>query len=158
MKNKLWRYFALFGIALFCDRITKYAARLCLEARDVEVFPGFNLSLVYNRGVSFNMLHFASPLYFWIVTALVCTIFCIFAAHVWAEYKNGVFIDAEIFILSGAISNLVDRFLYGGVVDFLDFYYGYYHFPTFNIADVCIVLGVIFIAIRSVWYGTARKS
>jgi signal peptidase II len=44
-------------------------------------------------------------------------------------------------ILAGGLGNLLDRFLWGGVIDFLDFYIGIWHFPSFNIADVCITCG-----------------
>ena len=48
-----------------------------------------------------------------------------------------------ILIFSGAIENLIDRILYQEVIDFLDFFYGSYHWPAFNIADSCITIGVL---------------
>lgn len=50
-------------------------------------------------------------------------------------------------LLGGAYGNLIDRIIRGGVTDFLDFYIGSYHFPTFNAADMCIVAGTILLAI-----------
>jgi len=48
-----------------------------------------------------------------------------------------------ILVFSGAIGNLIDRILYQEVIDFLDFFYGSYHWPAFNIADSCITIGVL---------------
>ena len=48
-----------------------------------------------------------------------------------------------ILIMGGALGNLIDRLFRGAVVDFLDFYYQSYHWPTFNIADVCITVGAL---------------
>ena len=50
-------------------------------------------------------------------------------------------------ILGGAFGNLIDRIYKGGVTDFLDFYIGSYHFPTFNAADMCVVAGTILLAV-----------
>lgn len=50
---------------------------------------------------------------------------------------------ALILVFSGAIGNLIDRILYQEVIDFLDFFYGSYHWPAFNVADSCITIGVL---------------
>jgi signal peptidase II len=52
-------------------------------------------------------------------------------------------ITALAFIIGGALGNLVDRVLYGEVIDFLDFYWSRYHWPAFNLADSCITVGVL---------------
>jgi signal peptidase II len=54
-------------------------------------------------------------------------------------------ITALAFILGGAIGNLIDRFAYGEVIDFLDFYWSVYHWPAFNVADSFISVGVVMI-------------
>ncbi|MBI2149048.1 MAG: signal peptidase II, partial [Acidobacteria bacterium] len=59
-------------------------------------------------------------------------------------------IVALTFILAGAIGNLVDRLLYGEVIDFLDFYWSKYHWPAFNFADSFITLGVLLTLYRLV--------
>ena len=56
------------------------------------------------------------------------------------------------FVLGGAIGNLIDRIAKGSVVDFLDFYFGKFHFPTFNVADCFIVIGTILLGIYIVIY------
>ena len=66
-------------------------------------------------------------------------------------YKTQDFISRSCLalILGGALGNLCDRFLYGGVIDFLDFHIWGYHWPAFNIADCAVVCGVALYAIRS---------
>jgi signal peptidase II len=58
------------------------------------------------------------------------------------ERETGL-ITALAFILGGAIGNLIDRIVYGEVIDFLDFYWGDYHWPAFNLADSFITIGVL---------------
>ena len=61
-------------------------------------------------------------------------------------------------ILTGAVGNLIDRFRLGSVVDFLDFYYRGWHWPAFNVADACITIGVMLLAIKILFDGgTAIK-
>ena len=60
-----------------------------------------------------------------------------------------------ILIISGAIGNLIDRIRFGAVVDFLDFHIGGYHWPSFNVADICIVVGVGLYLLN--WYIARRK-
>ena len=52
-------------------------------------------------------------------------------------------------ILGGAVGNLIDRVIYGYVIDFLDVYYQAYHWPVFNIADSAITVGVVFMLFES---------
>jgi signal peptidase II len=60
-----------------------------------------------------------------------------------AHAGQRLFCSAISFILGGAVGNVIDRLLHGYVVDFLDFYWGRWHFPAFNLADSAITLGAI---------------
>jgi len=80
-----------------------------------------------------------------------------FSFYIIGEYLSGVDISAELFVLVGGVSNVIDRFLYGGVIDFIDLYIGNYHWYTFNLADAYIVMGIIFIVLRSITHGYIRK-
>ena len=70
---------------------------------------------------------------------LVTTILTIHALYM---LRNGEQIVGELLVLSGACSNLVDRFVYGAVLDFIDLYVGPWHWYTFNLADTWVVVGV----------------
>lgn len=127
-------------ISLFLlDRITKYVA---LSHAPVEVCRYLTISLSWNRGISWGMFDGTSRLGFVVLTAFIATVLIFFLLYVRAVYKEGRPIWYEIMVLAGAVSNMIDRVYYGAVIDFIDVHVGAWHWPTFNIADACIVLGV----------------
>ena len=66
-----------------------------------------------------------------------------------ACWAHLLFCLALSLIMSGAIGNLIDRLLYGYVIDFLDFYIAYWHWPAFNVADIAIVCGAGLLILES---------
>ncbi len=108
----------------------------------LEVFPHFNLTLAYNSGAAFSFLADAGGWQRWFFTAIAVgasVMILIWLARLTAAEKlQGV---ALSLILAGALGNFYDRLVLGHVVDFLDFYWGDYHFPAFNIADTAITIG-----------------
>ena len=111
--------------------------------------PSFNLTLLYNPGAAFSLLSEAGGWQRWffiIVTIIVCAILWPILKKLKPE-EPGAFMSAMgiALIMGGALGNLVDRLFRGAVVDFLDFYYRTYHWPTFNIADISITVGALMI-------------
>lgn len=114
-----------------------------------EIMPSFNLVMVWNKGVSFGM--FASddsvmPLFLGGTALLMC---CVFLVWIWRTPHLMTALPL-VLICAGAISNVWDRARFGGVADFLDFYWGDAHYPAFNLADSFIVLGVAWLAFDGV--------
>lgn len=108
----------------------------------------FQLTLVFNRGASFGFLNNGSTWSFWILTA-VSTAISVYLIY-WILTESHVKVRITLgFILGGALGNIFDRLFRGAVVDFLDFFWHDYHWPAFNIADSCIVLGVVLLIILS---------
>ncbi|MCI5896496.1 MAG: signal peptidase II [Candidatus Aphodousia sp.] len=109
------------------------------ESRPVTSF--FNLVLAHNYGAAFSFLADSSgwQRYFFAAIAVVAVVVCL--KLMISHTREKLFCLALALILGGAIGNLFDRIIYGYVIDFLDFYYGYWHWPAFNIADSAIVLG-----------------
>lgn len=132
----------LFLLLFSFDRISKVYAISYLKDGSEPIFYGLNLSLVFNRGISFGFLNFEKSFLFYSLSLVIflVTIFFMFFS-VWEAQKGGT-ISFNIFVLAGAYSNLLDRMLYGGVVDYIDFYIGSWHWPTFNMADIFIVVGI----------------
>ncbi len=97
----------------------------------------FNFVLSFNYGMSFSMLSFSSKWFFIIGIILVCTLITVWLRNE-KDTKRRI---AYSLILGGALGNLFDRFMYGAVVDFIDFHVHLYHWPTFNLADSFICLG-----------------
>ena len=108
----------------------------------------FNIVHVKNLGVSFSMFSIQHPIGPYVLATVVAVIMIVLLRIM---YKTQDFISRSCLalILGGASGNLCDRFLYGGVIDFLDFHIWGYHWPAFNIADCAVVCGVALYAIRS---------
>ncbi len=130
-------------VVIVLDQITKnmVVGRFSLYER-LEVFPHFNLTLAYNTGAAFSFLADAGGWQRWFFTAIAVAasvmILIWLARLTKAETLQGI---ALALILGGALGNFYDRLVLGHVVDFLDFYWGNYHFPAFNIADAAITIG-----------------
>jgi signal peptidase II len=151
-------YFALFFGVVCLDQLTKLWALRELMLRDIAVFPGLNFSLTFNRGVVFGFFSSKSPLYFWSITAIVVLALLLFFVYLGWMYKKGRNIVFEVLIAAGALSNIFDRFIYVGVVDFIDCYVGKWHWPNFNVADMFIVVGILGIVGREIFLGEGNES
>lgn len=134
-------------VVIVLDQITKHMVvdRFYLYER-LEIFPHFNLTLAYNSGAAFSFLADAGGWQRWFFTAIAVAASVMIL--IWltrltkAEKMQGA---ALSLILGGALGNFYDRLVLGHVVDFLDFYWGNYHFPAFNIADTAITIGAALI-------------
>ena len=137
------RWLWLAGLALVLDLLSKQAVMAHLVAyQDVIRLTGFfNLVHVHNTGAAFSL--FADqPGWqhgFFLTVALIATAVILYLLK--RTRGQPLFCAALALILGGAVGNLVDRVMYGHVIDFLDFYLGTWHWPAFNIADSAITLG-----------------
>ena len=103
----------------------------------------FNLVRVHNLGAAFSFLADAGGWQRWFFTGLGTVAALVMVWMLRAHAGQRLFCWAISFILGGAVGNVIDRLLHGYVVDFLDFYWGHWHFPAFNLADSAITLGAI---------------
>jgi signal peptidase II len=101
----------------------------------------FNLVRVHNHGAAFSFLAAAGGWQRWLFTGigLVATLFMLWMLR--SHAGQTLFCLAISLVLGGAVGNVVDRLLHGYVIDFLDFFWGRWHFPAFNVADSAITLG-----------------
>lgn len=141
-----WLWLSAFTVVL--DQLTKTIAEAeLLLHRAVAIFPGFNFTLMYNKGAAFSFLSEAGgwQRIFFVVLSTVISIFLLFwlrqITRDEQQKDNQLLQIAIAFILGGAIGNLIDRAMTGEVVDFIQVYYSTYYFPAFNIADSAITLG-----------------
>ncbi|OQM75658.1 signal peptidase II [Pseudaminobacter manganicus] len=113
--------------------------------RVIPVTGFFNLVLGRNTGVSFGLFGEARP-----GVLVAIAIGMVLALVVWmGRAENRLTASALGLIAGGAIGNVVDRLRHGGVTDFLDFYIGQWHWPSFNMADVGIVCGAGLLLLES---------
>ncbi len=145
------QFFAIvLGITVFIlDRISKIVALSLLSATPQPLFYGCNLVIVWNRGVTWSLLTAHNVLGYWLLVSFITCIITAFAIYTIKQLKHGFSIGWEMLVLGGALSNLVDRLWYKAVIDFIELYIGPYSWPIFNIADVCIVIGIGGILLRS---------
>ena len=141
LKRSLWNYvFLFFGIILL-DRLSKwYAMQQWQVPLHINQFLTFELA--YNRGISWGMFHSSNDFVFVLVSIAIGVVTLIVASSAWIRFMNGQSIIGELLVVAGSVSNLIDRALYGGVVDFILLSYGDWSWPVFNFADMAIVLGV----------------
>lgn len=139
---------ALTALAIvIADQASKWAAVEVLSAepgnRIVIIENFFALTLVYNPGAAFGLFPGANHLLIGL-SILTVVIILVFFRTIFPEGR--ISRVAAGLIIGGAVGNLIDRFRFQQVVDFLDFQFRGYHWPAFNIADSAIVAGVVLLA------------
>jgi signal peptidase II len=142
-----WRIVAGWVTAIVVvDQLTKVIVDRTMPLHhSIPLVDGlFNLTYVRNTGAAFGIFsgsHEAFRLPFLILVSVVAIGFIFVMLRRLREGETGL-VTALAFILGGAIGNLIDRLIYGEVIDFLDVYWRNYHWPAFNIADSFITIGV----------------
>ena len=142
-KKKNYKLYLLIGIACFIlDRTTKTWALHALSELPKIISPNLNLILLWNRGVTWGLFHSISPFGFFLLTLFILLVIIFFFLYTFVQYKNCYDITFETLVLAGALSNIVDRFWYGAVIDFIEFHVYDWFWPVFNFADVFVVIGI----------------
>ena len=140
---------SLIAVAVVSDQLTKAAAlSLLSQGTAVPVLPGFNLSLGFNTGASFGMMGgvmAGKPLLMAALTGALTLAFAVMAVRAQHALERAGF----ALVVGGALGNIIDRLRQGAVTDFLDLYWRDWHWPTFNVADIAITLGVLWILAAS---------
>lgn len=157
MKNKFWKYIIIILVAIFADIVTK-GFLLYLISGHVPLygvswtlvpFPYlimrvgsiFNIVFTWNHGASFSMLRTVGEAAPWIMSIATGFIIGFIGYYMFTRAKKCERIPLAL-IIGGALGNLIDRIRFGAVIDFLDFHINGWHYPAFNVADICIVVGV----------------
>jgi len=150
LKNRYTRLLCISGLVVISDQITKalILKKMPLyrfQGEGITVIPGFfNIIHVRNQGGAFGFMANQSSgvrnLLFIFVSAFATGL--VFYFYKTTPKTKPVLASGLALIFGGAIGNLIDRFRFGNVVDFLDVYIGSHHWPTFNIADSAITIGI----------------
>ncbi len=153
-----WLWVALVVIAL--DQLTKWMAESTLieVGNYIEVMPHLNWKLAYNYGAAFSFLGNQDGWQVWFFSALAIGV-SLFIVNWLRKLKKASRLAATglVLVLGGAIGNLIDRLLYGKVIDFIDVYFDIpwvmdnYHFATFNVADIAITVGAVILVFLSLF-------
>lgn len=146
VKNKKLYLIAL--IILIIDIISKLVvSNLMLENQSIRIIDNlFYITYVRNTGVAFSLLE--GNVFLIVIMTLIVIVLLV--KYINSKCFNLVESIIYGFVVGGAIGNLIDRIFYGYVVDFFDVYIFGYDFPIFNVADIAIVLGIMFLLIISI--------
>ena len=152
MKKKI---FILSFIMLLIDQLSKIILdKVLILGKSIKIFDKFlYITKVYNDGISFSML--TGKRYLIIMISIIILIFLYFYMKKFKENKRNII--AFSLLIGGLLGNLIDRIIHGYVIDFIDFYIFNYNYPIFNIADVCICIGV-FILLYSIYLGEDNEN
>ena len=121
----------------------------------IEITSFFNLVMVWNKGVSFGMFSSAHDMMPYILSGAALAL--VVGLFIWMARATHMAVRFPLaIIIAGALSNVWDRLRFGAVADFLDFHYQGWHYPAFNVADCCIVVGVIALAIDGLFIEPKR--
>jgi len=132
---------------ILADRLTKYLVARSFEPGEaVTVIPGcFDLTFVHNTGAAFGILSMMDDAYrvpFFAITSLAAIGLLVYFIRK-TRPEDVLLLVSLALIIGGAAGNLYDRLVYGYVIDFVDWYVGFRHWPAFNIADSGITVGII---------------
>lgn len=151
MLNWLW----LSLLALVLDQASKRLIADTMQLyQSIPLLPSFNLTYVHNTGAAFSFLSDAGGWQRWFFACIALSVSAVIAIWLARLQRHERLLAAALaLVLGGAIGNLIDRLLYGYVIDFFDVYYGAWHFPAFNVADSAITLGVMLMLAESLGLG-----
>ena len=146
-KGFLIKLSLIFIIFLF-DRISKiYVIYLDNKLFGSEIFSSnfLNIYLIWNEGIAFGLFSFNEKIFYNILTIIILIIILII--FIMTIKSDGFKKYSLLMILGGALGNVFDRLYYKAVPDFIDFHIGNFHWFIFNVADIFITIGILFMVI-----------
>ena len=155
MKNetikKIIFSFVIVLFIFFLDRITKILIlNIAEEVGKVNIYVNsfLNFYLVWNNGIGFGLLSFDDDYVYNFITVIIILINLIIVYLIFLEKgQKSLFL---LIILGGSLGNLFDRLYYNAVPDFIDLNYNGFHWFIFNVADIFITLGIIFLILLEI--------
>jgi len=148
MLNWLWLSALVIGLDQFTKQLVDRSMQLY---ESIGLLPFFQLTYLRNQGAAFSFLSQAGGWQRWFFIGLAIAAsgaICYWLSRLGKDQRWEA--AAWALILGGALGNLIDRIIYGYVIDFLDVFYGEWHWPAFNVADSAITVGVTMLLIDSV--------
>ena len=146
IKKNFFIYSSFILLIFLLDRVSKtYVIYLNEKLLGSEIFSSkfLNIYLIWNEGIAFGLLSFQKENLYDILSLII--LFVILAIFFISIKSRGIKKYCYLMILGGALGNFFDRIFYKAVPDFIDFHVGNFHWFIFNIADIFISLGIIFL-------------
>lgn len=150
----------IFGISLFVlilDQLIKQFVQSNMTVfESISVIPNFfSITFVKNEGAAFSILN-GNRIF--LIGITILSLVMIYKICIKNKTINKLSIFIYSFLIGGILGNLLDRIIYGYVIDYLDFQIFSYDFPIFNLADICIVIGCILLGIDVIREEVWKKS
>jgi signal peptidase II len=140
------RWLSLAALVLLADQATKWLVLQTMPLGDVILITDFfNLVHVRNPGAAFSFLADAGGWQRWLFAVFAIGVSALLIFMMRRAPEQRLFCFAAALVIGGAIGNLIDRLVFGEVIDFLDFHWQGWHWPAFNIADSGITVGAFLI-------------
>ena len=158
IKKNLFISSSFIFLIFLLDRVSKtYVIYLNDKLLGIEILSSkfLNIRLIWNEGIAFGLLSFNDKIIYNLLTFIIFIIILIIFFMVLKSY--GLKKYSLLMILGGAFGNVYDRIFYGAVPDFIDFHIGNFHWFIFNVADIFITLGVIFMIIIEITGNNKNK-
>ena len=153
----IFSYYARLGyltaiIIIVADQTSKWwvLEKIMQPPRMINVNEYFNLVLTWNNGISFGLFNNDNEINALIIS-LIATVIIIFLIRLLSKSKTKKLSIGLGMIIGGAIGNVIDRSIYGAVMDFLDVHINVYHWPAFNVADSGITVGALILVFDSLF-------
>lgn len=144
LRFSLWLFFGF--LILVLDQGTKFYFNQGLDPGDVWPVArlgdaGIQFVLAHNRGAAFSFLADAGGWQRWLFSGLALAVIVVGLRMLWRHNHQRLFSFSVVLLLAGALGNLIDRVSLGYVIDFIDCFWGRWHWPAFNVADIAICAG-----------------
>ncbi|MCU7906032.1 MAG: signal peptidase II [Candidatus Thiodiazotropha sp. (ex Epidulcina cf. delphinae)] len=138
------RWLSLSFLVILIDQATKqFAESVLTRYEPVYVLPFFDFTLLYNKGAAFSFLSNQGGWQRWFFIILAIGVTLVLIIWLWRLTREEKWIAVALsLIIGGAVGNVIDRILFGQVIDFIHLHYQEHYWPAFNIADSSITLGV----------------
>jgi signal peptidase II len=150
MKISLPKWLGLSALVIVLDQLSKaWITGHFVYGEKLYVLNVFDVVLAHNTGAAFSFLHDAGGMQRWLfsIIAIVASVWIVWLLR--RHSAQTIFALALSLILGGALGNLIDRMVYGYVVDFLSFHWNEHYFPAFNVADSAITVGATLLILDS---------
>ncbi len=146
--KKTYIYILIVLIIFLLDRVSKIIVLSLFEEKNYSKLYSskfLDINLIWNEGIAFGILSFNEKYLYNILTSIIILIIVVIILMITKSY--GLKKYSLILILGGALGNVFDRLIYKSVPDFIDFHVGDFHWFIFNVADIFISIGIIFMII-----------
>lgn len=140
--NRFWSGFGVVALIVAIDQVIKYAVETGMGYHEeIRLLPFFSLYRTHNQGIAFSFLWGAGP---WVLVTIAVAVIA-FVLWLWRSNPDAGWLSHMAFglIIGGAIGNIIDRALFGYVIDYFLFFVRDWSFAVFNFADAAISIGAV---------------